>query len=304
MKPTVNIAVLKNRQREFTSDNQRVVYLQNGNEFQLEFFNPTQKNLLAKIKINGNYISNTGLIVRPGERVWLDRYLDVAKKFKFDTYMVENGNSEVEAAIAKNGLVEVEFYDEKEKPKPAICNPIIWDGSWPWNRGTGGWNYPYYYDYNHEWNGVPCNPSFTTSNNSESITLDCLDDLNFNLGDAEPISKCFYSAEVNFMDLKQEKASFSTNSMRSFAPPQRRRKTLKSTKETGRIEAGSTSSQTFETLDIDFNTWTSSVEVIKLMPLSQQPVTSETVRVKYCTQCGTKMKKTSWKFCPNCGAQA
>jgi hypothetical protein len=48
------------------------VYLNDGDEFEIELYNPTQNKVLAKIEMNGNSIGN-GIILRPGERVFLER---------------------------------------------------------------------------------------------------------------------------------------------------------------------------------------------------------------------------------------
>ena len=87
------------------------VYLNNGDEFEIELYNPTQNKVLAKIELNGKSIGN-GIVLRPGERVFLERYLDEAKKFLFETYVVNGNNKEVQESIAKNGDVVVKFYDE------------------------------------------------------------------------------------------------------------------------------------------------------------------------------------------------
>ena len=86
------------------------VYLKNGDEFEIELFNPTQNKVLAKIELNGNSIGS-GIILRPGERVFLERFLDTAKKFKFSTYEVTKEAVQV-GATKNNGYVEIEFYNE------------------------------------------------------------------------------------------------------------------------------------------------------------------------------------------------
>ena len=91
------------------------VYLNDGDEFEIELYNPTQNKVLAKIEMNGNSIGN-GIILRPGERIFLERYLDEAKKFLFDTYVVNGNNEEVKQAIANNGDVVIKFYDEVKIP--------------------------------------------------------------------------------------------------------------------------------------------------------------------------------------------
>jgi hypothetical protein len=58
------------------------VYLNNGDEFEIELFNPTISKVMAKIDLNGISIG-PGVVLRPGERVFLERYINEAKKFLF-----------------------------------------------------------------------------------------------------------------------------------------------------------------------------------------------------------------------------
>jgi hypothetical protein len=110
--PQAFIAVNKSRIKQYNKLNETpTYYLQKGQEFQLELFNPTTGTILAKIFLNGNAISQGGLVLKPGQRIFLDRYIDVAKKFLFDTYEVSNTN-EVKKAIEDNGDFKVEFYKE------------------------------------------------------------------------------------------------------------------------------------------------------------------------------------------------
>ena len=118
--PEAYIAKNKNRLRIY---NLKTVFLENNDEFELEFFNPTTLNILAKIYINGILSSTSGLVLRPGERVFLDRYLDKVKKFKFETYDVEN-TSEVREAIRNNGLINVKFYNERTQLEPFVYTTV------------------------------------------------------------------------------------------------------------------------------------------------------------------------------------
>ena len=61
----------------------KFVYLQNGQEFEIELYNPTSEVVMAKIEMNGKSISSSGIVLRPGERVFLERFLDNSNKFKF-----------------------------------------------------------------------------------------------------------------------------------------------------------------------------------------------------------------------------
>jgi ribosomal 50S subunit-recycling heat shock protein len=118
--PTANIAINKGRLKVYNKKSEApTYYLQKGQEFEIELFNPTTGNILAKISLNGKPIAQGGLVLRPGERVFLDRYIDVARKFKFDTYEVANTN-EVKKAIENNGDFKVEFYSEYIPPAPDV----------------------------------------------------------------------------------------------------------------------------------------------------------------------------------------
>jgi hypothetical protein len=92
------------------------VYLKNGDEFQLELFNPSTNTVLSKIKLDGNYISGGGIVLKPGQRIFLERYLDDARKFKFETYEVDGTSNEVLDAISGNGDVVIDFFDEYKQP--------------------------------------------------------------------------------------------------------------------------------------------------------------------------------------------
>lgn len=218
------------------------VYMKNGSEFELELFNPKQLTILAKIKINGSYIGGGGIVLRPGERVFLERYLDDAKKFLFETYNVDGESSEVMNAIRNNGEITVEFYDEYVKPQVNIRTPFPQNAFW-------------YSTYNTNIVGIS-NPSFTTSS-------------------------CYNTTfvEDNVLGLNYS----NTKSI-----------------ETGRVEKGSNSEQSFTSVDKDFNSYTTSISTWKILPESVKPYESKDIKV-YCTNCGTKRRKDSFKFCPNCG---
>jgi hypothetical protein len=146
--PQAWLTVTKNRQKVYNSNQ---IFLRDDQEFEIEIFNPTSTTYLAKVRLNGNYISSRGLIVYPGQRVFLDRFIDENAKFSFSTYEVDDVK-EVRKAIEKNGLVDVEFFAEQ-----TIFSNQFNTG----NSGTATWKNPYYYP-----NGNWLNPggSFTTTN--------------------------------------------------------------------------------------------------------------------------------------------
>ncbi len=113
-KPECYITTNKNRVKLFDSRsefNLKQLFLKDNQEFEFELFNPTTTNYGVKIKLNGEYISNSHLILKAGQRIHLDRYLDSNNKFLFTTYTVEN-IKEVKDAIKNNGDISVEFYKE------------------------------------------------------------------------------------------------------------------------------------------------------------------------------------------------
>jgi predicted RNA-binding Zn-ribbon protein involved in translation (DUF1610 family) len=252
-KPCAYITKNKQRIKQFGQN----VYLKDGSEFEIELYNPSRNTVLSKIKINGNFISGGGIILRPGERVFLERYLDVRRKFKFETYSVDSTN-ETMNAIANNGDVEILFYEEEDMIDVRL-NSYPWTNDYTYiNRdiNTGG-SYPRY--------GV----TFTTSN----TVINSAD------------------ANINLTSLNTSNDTVS------------RRLTKKSKSiETGRVEKGSSSNQEFNSVSKNFNSWTVSTSVWKLLPESQRPVEKRDL-IEKCPKCSTKVKKSSWKFCPECGHQ-
>ena len=78
-RPEADISINNNRLRKYNGNH---IYLDNGSEFQIELTNKSTLTYLAKIKLNGNYIGDGGIVLRPGEHEYLERYLDTNKKFK------------------------------------------------------------------------------------------------------------------------------------------------------------------------------------------------------------------------------
>ena len=150
-----------NPQAFITKGKQRIkqfegqVYLNDGDEYQIELFNPTSNHILAKIKIDADYLSGGGIVLRPGERVFLERFLDSNNKFVFRTYEVGKEAVNV-GALANNGYVKIEFYQEQPKfnSYPSYPNRTIYTG----NSGTYTLNSGITYTTN-----TLGNTSFTTS---------------------------------------------------------------------------------------------------------------------------------------------
>jgi hypothetical protein len=132
------------------------IYLKNGEEFEIEIFNPLKKSILADIRLNGESISKGGLVVKPGQRCYLDCFIDDKRKFKFETYNVDDSD-EVKEAISNNGLLEIFFYKEE------IIKFDNWINYYP--IYVHPYKYPYQQPYQSPyWYG-------TTSNNITSTNI-------------------------------------------------------------------------------------------------------------------------------------
>ena len=235
------------------------VYLNDGDEFEIELFNPTHNKVLAKIEMNGNSIGN-GIILRHGERVFLERYLDEAKKFLFETYVVNGNDDDVKQAIANNGDVVIKFYDEVNSigyyingvSTLTINNPNI-----GWGTTTTG----------SPWYG---NSTFTTSG-----------------------TNTFYNASLT---------SGTSSTSNTFLNNPDKVKKSKRQLETGRVEKGSNSNQSFTYDSSSFSSYPSTTNWWKIKPKSTQVITKDDL-VTYCSECGSKRKKDTHKFCPQCGTK-
>ena len=287
--PTAMIAVNKSRLKVYNNTGDMpTYYLQKGQEFQIELFNPTTDVILAKIILNGNPISQGGLVLNPGQRVFLDRYLDVAKKFLFDTYEVSN-SEEVKKAIEKNGDFKVEFYRER------IPNYFTNNGSLTINSSNS-----------RGWNGNNTIGGYASSIPNGNVNLT---NTSGHIG-----STALYTSSVSntFFDQNASNSIPTLDSMDdtlSLDMPDvtRSSRTLKSRSksiETGRVEQGSVSDQKVVTVDKKFEYWAFHTIEYKMLPVSQKINTVEDIQVKvYCTNCGSKLSK-GHKFCGHCGTKA
>ena len=279
--PSANIAVNKSRLKVYkNTGDMPTYYLQKVQEFSIELFNPTMDVIMAKIILNGNPISQGGLVLNPGQRVFLDRYLDVAKKFLFDTYEV-SASEEVKKAIENNGDFKVEFYKENVL---GYINTSTTNSST--SRGFGG-------NINNTIVGY-------ASSTPSSINLT---NTSGHIG-----STALYTSWVsnNYSDQNDWKSTITLDSMDdtlSFPDVTRSSRTIKSRSksiETGRVEQGSASDQKVVTVDKKFGYWPFHTIEYKMLPISQKINTVEDIQVKvYCTNCAHKLGKTD-KFCSQC----
>lgn len=158
--PTANVTTNKGRLKIY-SDNK--VYLNSGQEFEIELYNPKDISVLAKISLNNQEIGGGGIMLRPGERVFLERFLDTDRKFKFDTYFVDGKNPDTKRAIKHNGKVKVEFYEEQINNS---YNPIIINDNWNHKIDWDYYNQPVFGTVNNIFNSANVNKTNICSTNN------------------------------------------------------------------------------------------------------------------------------------------
>lgn len=258
------IAIQKNLIKEYkNSNNERIVYLNDGTEFQIYLKNPYQTHLGIKIYVNNQVIGNM-LVLKPGQCFWLDRYVNDNRKFLFSTYEVDN-TPEMKYAIDKNGWVKIEFYHEKEKSitytYPSLTT-ITWNGGPNYTNYSGSLTNTVNY----------CNTQSCSNSNIPTASSTCTGSFN------------------------------TSNTAKSILNSNHKLKRSKESIETGRVEKGSKSNQEFEYCDIDFEYYSFRTEKIHILPTSQKKVNVEETRRRYCSQCGKKVNPKD-KFCSNCGAK-
>lgn len=265
----VRIAKNKSLLKEYkTSNNPRTVYLSDGEEFQIQLYNPYNYTISAKITLNGTEIPNV-LVLRPAERVWLDRYLDTPRKFKFETYEVDNDKN-TEKITAQNGLIKVNFYREAPRRKNQfnirdygiirVKNPY----------GVMDSLTPGLCDYT------------TLQNTSKTFNPETIIQTYYN-SDSSCASSCACTTTTTTANALQSGDPIALNSI-----------------ETGRVTEGSYSDQKLDTVDLGFNPWVCNTEIIKILPLSCKSFSSNDLKKQYCPSCGHKIND-KYKFCPYCG---
>jgi hypothetical protein len=283
--PSVNIATHNSRQKRYNSETSNpIYYLNHKDEFQIELYNPTKYVVRCDISLNGKKIQGGGLVLKPAERVFLDRYFDSTEKFLFETYEVGNTTTN-RVAIELNGSVKVEFYKEQEPNKYLGYSGTVTTYNYN-NTGT-----PYYGNTFTTTGGVG-NFTVTATNTASTVSTNFIDPTS--IGNIDSIvtsnkSRGLLTDSPDPIDkaiLKRIKGASADKKI-----------------ETGRVGKGSDSKQKFTNVHYDFDYFPFYTVEYKLLPYSQKPQTVNTVNtVRYCTECGAKLKPT-FKFCANCGTK-
>ena len=239
------------------------VFLDDKEEFEIELFNPLTVSVLADIKLNGQSISKTGLVVKPGQRIYLDCFIDDKKKFKFSTYEIENSGEALDAT-QNNGLLEVFFYKEdvitldnwQRKFDRIIVEKYYPYNPYPWHFRTTNNPYTVWYGTNSPTIGGSC---VTTNLTNSVIGTTTTSNAYYSSNNAV---NCSYTSDVNVpYGGTTVNNLFSVNNV-----------------ETGRVEKGEKSKQKFTEVDIDFEKHYISSTIIQILPESRKPAEVKDVK--------------------------
>ena len=285
-----------------TSDCDRTVYLEDGDEFQFQLFNPETTEICARIFIEDTQLSHD-IVLRPGERLWLERYTDVSKKFKFVTYVVDGEDAQVKKAISHNGVIRILFFRKKEKPKYYNNYPNITWINMNTYEPIHTYDYKLYCDANNTITTGSCDTTLSCS----AATLSCDNNVtptSFSVSGGKTRSRSLSNVSLDAAPT----TAFYNNSINVATPSlstsvynsDYHKDTLNL--ETGRISEGSRSKQKFETVNLEFESWAFKEETIKIFPLSRKPYNANDLKKLYCSNCGRKLN-TKYKYCPYCGSK-
>lgn len=276
-----NKSLLKEYKTSFCD---RTVYLKDGDEFQFQLFNPEREEIAVRISIESTQLSHD-IILRPGERIWIERYTDTPKKFRFNTYYVNGNNKEVKEAIADNGDIRIQFFHKQKK-----VNTPIWINNGP-NITWTYLNAPAYdwKDYTITCDNASTGSVKTNLNSINSISALNLSDENYSL---KLDNSCITTSDCSSVLYVSPANSCAATNVEETTRGL----------ETGRVMEGGHSNQKFDTVNMDFEYCAFRTETIKILPESRKPYNANDLRKLYCSNCGRKLN-TKYKYCPYCGSK-
>ena len=281
------IVTVNGSEKKIYDNNQ--IFLNPNDNFEFRFFNPLQEKLGIEIIFNGQKKDKSLLILKPGEDVSIDRFMNDKKKMKYSTYFIDGNNEQAVKATEKNGLVEFNFYKEK------LWNNYNYDWSSYNSTFTSGSTYNSTFTSGSSTStGLPHYGNTTTLRNVNGMG-------NVSVGDISPTNTLGVYGSIgdsgtfttNFSDTFN--GAFTTTNI-SNSNSRGYTKSL----ETGRVEKGETSNQDFKEIDLDFETTPFHSINYELKP--QSTYISDIAETRnYCGQCSYRIRKKHWRYCPKCG---
>lgn len=298
-KPNAWVVKTSDRGRKSIKKGNRV-YLDDGESFEIEIFNPLKESVLADIKVNNSSVCKTGLVIRPGERFYLDCFIDDKKKFIFKTYEVEDTNESKES-ISYNGTIEVFFYKEEVFSLKNWNNKfrtVIERHYYPYHP----YNYPYYNPY--IYNGYTTLGGYSGSTLGGSAIGVCNTGGFGTTTGSITLNNSNTSLYTNISNVTFGTSGTSTlTSGTSFTNTSVNCGGIANANiETGRVEKGAKSDTKFSEIDMEFEKYHVSNVIYKLLPNSQKPTETKDLETtqKFCGECGRSNTEKN-KFCPDCG---
>jgi hypothetical protein len=320
--PSVVITSNRNELKVYQGNN---VYLNDGDNFELRFFNPLPEKIGVEINFNGITKGDGYLVLNPGQDLILDRFLDEQRKMLFETYVINGDNKEAVEAIAKNGIITFNFYKEHGSympkdvninyafpPKPYKYNANKLSGKknkglsgHPGTSGTSGGagisgTSAFGGSYTTNTYNTFKSPGVYTmesdmsyiSTNSNSNSRIYPDDL---------LSRGIYTNSTSTDWSKYIAENLETSvDYSEYMAQSTVTSAVVNPLETGRIEMGAISNQQLRTVNAQFSSTPIHTVTYQLLPYSAMNRTIKEVR-EYCPHCGYRLRKETWNFCPKCG---
>jgi hypothetical protein len=140
-------------------------YLEDNQPFELKLQAPPFFDVLAKIKWNGKE-EKTGIIVRAGESIYLERFVDTNNRLTFKVTELPDNLADL-VDKEKAGKIEVSFY----KKVWSLSTPLIRGPYYPQGPGTPNAPHPYWQEpfYEYTDNTFFSAKSMTTSHRIGSV---------------------------------------------------------------------------------------------------------------------------------------
>lgn len=288
-----------------------IVYLNDGDNFELRFFNPLQEKIGVEIMFNGIRKGDGYLVLNPGQDLTLDRFLDEQRKMLFETYTINGNNKEAVEAIEKNGVISFNFYKEyysnsnQQKnvnvnydfpPKPIRYSTLNYSTGSLGSTGLQGWNGP-------QGSTGSTGSRSTKGRQTKNMSSSCITTNNVTNISGNATFTSNYATLDNLNGMGQM-AMFSSPGIYCNEVDNSNlvlNETFDSL-ETGRIEKGDISDQRLKGVNMNFASSPFHSMTYRLMPYSTMNREIGEIR-QYCSECGYRLRKSSWKFCPSCGTE-
>jgi hypothetical protein len=250
------------------------IFLNNGENFEIRFFNPLQTKIGVEILFDGQKKNNGLLVLKPGEDVILDRFLDDKRKMLYETYTIDGNNSAAKEAAALNGLIQINFYKEKSYNSYYSSQKCNFSGNVKScgckSRGIGG----------QQLNSSAANNSWSPITPPEISTTEVDEFYDYSQDDVI-YGSSFNNESIGCCD------TFDYIDQKNLI-------------ETGRIEKGPESKQDLKIVNVDFDPLAFHTIKYQLKPTSQMNDNIAEIR-QYCPYCSYRLRKKNWVFCPKCG---